>query len=95
MTQGAETGVPDGFLDQQAQNTPLRRLGEAEEIADVLVFLGSKMSSFMTGTAVVADGGILASPGGPGAGNREYDAMERERLVAKGDLNVAASGKTE
>ncbi len=37
--------------------TPLRRIGEPDEIAGAAVFLASKAGSFMTGQAIVVDGG--------------------------------------
>ena len=37
--------------------TPLGRIGEASEAADVAVFLGSDAASFVTGQIVVVDGG--------------------------------------
>lgn len=37
----------------------MKRKGEPEEIADVVVFLGSDMSRFMTGQVVRVDGGLL------------------------------------
>ena len=40
--------------------TPMRRLGEPAEIADVVVFLLSSASSYMTGQIVYVDGGRLA-----------------------------------
>jgi len=39
--------------------TPMKRLGEPEEIADVCAFLLSSASSYMTGEIVYADGGRL------------------------------------
>lgn len=39
---------------------PLGRMGTAEEIAEVIAFLASPAASFVTGTAVEADGGFLA-----------------------------------
>ena len=40
--------------------TPMKRLGEPEEIADVVGFLLSDASSYVTGEVVYADGGRLA-----------------------------------
>jgi NAD(P)-dependent dehydrogenase (short-subunit alcohol dehydrogenase family) len=40
--------------------TPLKRLGEPAEIAEVCAFLLSSASSYMTGTIVYVDGGRLA-----------------------------------
>jgi NAD(P)-dependent dehydrogenase (short-subunit alcohol dehydrogenase family) len=38
--------------------TPLRRIGEPEEIAPVAAFLASPAASFITGQTIVADGGV-------------------------------------
>jgi len=42
------------------KRTPLRRLGKPSEIGDAVAFLGSDMSSFITGTALFVDGGLLS-----------------------------------
>ncbi|MEX2373931.1 MAG: glucose 1-dehydrogenase [Dehalococcoidia bacterium] len=39
---------------------PLGRVGTPEEIADVVAYLASPQSSFITGAAIVADGGLTA-----------------------------------
>ncbi len=44
-------------LQQVTATTPLRRIGEPDEIAGAAVFLASRAGSFMTGQAVVVDGG--------------------------------------
>jgi 3-oxoacyl-[acyl-carrier protein] reductase len=38
---------------------PMGRIGEPEEIADVIVFLASEGARYMTGQVVVVDGGLL------------------------------------
>lgn len=40
--------------------TPLGRLGTAEEVAKTILFLSSDDSSFMTGSSLVVDGGLTA-----------------------------------
>jgi meso-butanediol dehydrogenase/(S,S)-butanediol dehydrogenase/diacetyl reductase len=45
---------------------PLGRLGSPDEIAAVACFLASDDASFITGAAIVADGGVIAWTGIPG-----------------------------
>ena len=40
--------------------TPMRRLGTPEEIADVVAYLASDASSYLTGEIITADGGRMA-----------------------------------
>jgi len=48
-------------LKKVTATTPLRRIGEADEIAGAAVYLASKASSFMTGQTLVVDGGATIS----------------------------------
>jgi NAD(P)-dependent dehydrogenase (short-subunit alcohol dehydrogenase family) len=52
----------DRFLAESA-NRPLGRVGKPEEIARAVLYLASDAASFVTGTAVVVDGGGLAGSG--------------------------------
>jgi NAD(P)-dependent dehydrogenase (short-subunit alcohol dehydrogenase family) len=51
---------PDAEFLEDAARRPLRRIGRPEEIADAAVFLASDAAQFITGTALVVDGGGLA-----------------------------------
>ena len=42
------------------ERTPLRRLGTPEEVGNAVAWLGSNLSSYVTGTAIVVDGGLTA-----------------------------------
>ena len=55
--------TPDQARELTVREIPLGRLGAPEELARVLVFLGSEMSSYVTGALVPVDGGILRSVG--------------------------------
>lgn len=42
------------------KRTPLRRLGKPSEVGDAVAWLGSDMSSYVTGIALLVDGGLLS-----------------------------------
>ncbi len=50
--------VPDNLLEKFAADTMLGRLAEPEEIANVVLFLASDLSSYITGTTINVDGGM-------------------------------------
>ena len=45
--------------DKAGEFIPMGRIGEPDEIADVIVFLASNGARYMTGQVVVVDGGLL------------------------------------
>ena len=53
--------VVDQYEEPLAAGLPLRRIGEATDIASAAVFLASDESSWMTGADIVVDGGQTAS----------------------------------
>lgn len=52
-------GTPRG--EELVLRTPMRRFGEAREVAGTAVYLASEAASFVTGNIVQVDGGFLAS----------------------------------
>ena len=51
--------VPDKVLDPIRQKTPMKRLGEPQEIANAALFLASEEASFITGHLLSVNGGIV------------------------------------
>ena len=49
-----------GVRDQRIAETPIRRIGTVDDIANGVLFLASDESSFMTGSELVLDGGWTA-----------------------------------
>lgn len=58
-TPGLDKAVPSEAKGYLASITALQRLGNADEIAKVVMFLASDDASFITGTEIIADGGLL------------------------------------
>jgi len=53
-------GRPVEEIDKEmAAEVPLGRYGTAEEAADLIVFLGSDRASYITGTTIAVDGGLV------------------------------------
>ncbi len=50
---------PD-FLDEVISRTPLRRVGDPEEVAALVAFLCMPAAGYITGQTIAADGGFLA-----------------------------------
>lgn len=56
---GSKDGKPIPGIEAFTAKIPMRRFGEADEIGKVALFLASDMSSYMTGSQIVVDGGVL------------------------------------
>jgi NAD(P)-dependent dehydrogenase (short-subunit alcohol dehydrogenase family) len=48
-------------LKHRCATTPLRRIGEPDEIAGAVAYLASDASTFMTGQSIVVDGGVTTA----------------------------------
>ena len=54
----AKAGLaPDALYATMAKDIPLGRVGQAEEVANVIAFLASDAASYVTGTSINLDGG--------------------------------------
>jgi 3-oxoacyl-[acyl-carrier protein] reductase len=51
----------DAVRTNVAAGTPLKREGQAGEVADLVLYLASDASSFLTGTSVDINGGLYFS----------------------------------
>ncbi|GAC1045573.1 SDR family NAD(P)-dependent oxidoreductase [Rhizobium sp. No.120] len=54
-----ENSLGPAGAEKAAEFIPMGRLGEPEDIADVIAFLASKGARYMTGQVLVVDGGLL------------------------------------
>lgn len=66
VTPGTGAGKPatvemEAILKKFSEKIPMKRMGEPDDIGKVALFLASDLSSYMTGSQVVVDGGVLLS----------------------------------
>ena len=55
-----EAGITfDEAIENMTQNIPLGRFGNPQEFADLVVFLASERASYITGTTIQVDGGMI------------------------------------
>lgn len=62
-TPGVTQGKPldPAVMEKFLAKIPMKRIGEPDDIGKVALFLASDMSSYMTGSQIVVDGGVLLS----------------------------------
>jgi NAD(P)-dependent dehydrogenase (short-subunit alcohol dehydrogenase family) len=61
MTSGGATD--EGVLEMRkafARMTPMQRMGESVEVANAMLFLASDEASYITGSELIVDGGLMA-----------------------------------
>ena len=51
--------LPDNVKETINNQIPLKRIGSAKEVAELIYFLGSDLSSYITGQVINIDGGML------------------------------------
>lgn len=51
--------TPQEIETRWARQTPLGRIGQPEEFADLVVYLASERASYITGASIAVDGGII------------------------------------
>ncbi len=55
------SGFPPEAVTRMTQGIPMKRLGSPREVGDVVAFLCSPAASYVTGTLLPVDGGLLAN----------------------------------
>jgi 3-oxoacyl-[acyl-carrier protein] reductase len=48
------------IIDEVKKRIPIQRIGEADEIADAVLYLASDSASYITGQVITVDGGMTA-----------------------------------
>ncbi len=81
MIRAAVEGTPNA--DYIASRTPMRRMGDASEVSNAVLFLGSDLASYITGVDLNVDGGT-------NAGNGYYQVQPIHHEWGSGDTAMAS-----
>jgi 3-oxoacyl-[acyl-carrier protein] reductase len=54
--------TPEEAMAKTEATIPVKRMAEAREIADAVVYLASERASYITGVSLLVDGGVVQSP---------------------------------
>ena len=49
------------FIKRYLNKTPLKRMGKEDDVSNVVVFLASSLSNYITGQNIILDGGYSIS----------------------------------
>lgn len=60
MTTGSEAALQTGFIEKALSNAAIRRMADPDEVAELVLWLCSDRSSYVTGAHFVIDGGVTA-----------------------------------
>lgn len=50
-------GMPEEFIEEGINRTPMKRLGTVDELGQAITFLATPAASWLTGVVLLADGG--------------------------------------
>lgn len=59
--EAASGAAKQSYLEVQAAELPIGRLGSAQEVANAVVFLASERASYINGVTLAVDGGLIRS----------------------------------
>lgn len=61
QTPGIEADGIKDTVQNYVERIPMKRIGRAEEVSNLIVFLASEDSSYSTGAEFISNGGIMAT----------------------------------
>lgn len=65
ITPMLRSAMGEHHMEHYAANTPLRRLGDPEDIGNAITFLSSPRAAYITGITISVDGGLNLATGPP------------------------------